>query len=157
MLLLASSVCGLFKRRQFEPEVILLAVGWYLRFSLSYRDVEELLAARGLHADHVTVVLGPVDTDMNRGLEIPKALPECAAAAIFDGLEKREEDIFPDPVSQSVAEGWRAGVVKALERQFTAFVPQSDGASVKANENGGPFHTHGLQLDRCCRMMSRSL
>jgi transposase-like protein len=38
-----------------EPEVILLAVGWYLRFSLSYRDVEELLAERGLHADHVTV------------------------------------------------------------------------------------------------------
>jgi transposase-like protein len=46
MLLLASSVCGLFKWRQFEPEVILLAVGWYLRFSLSYRDVEELLAER---------------------------------------------------------------------------------------------------------------
>jgi hypothetical protein len=39
MLLLASSVCGLFKWRQFEPEVILLAVGWYLRFSLSYRDL----------------------------------------------------------------------------------------------------------------------
>src|SRR3984893_16196084 len=38
-----------------KPEVILLAVGWYLRFSLSYRDVEELLAERGLHADHVTV------------------------------------------------------------------------------------------------------
>ena len=54
-MLLASSVCGLFKWRQFEPEVILLAAGWYLRFSLSYRDVEELLAERGLHADHVTV------------------------------------------------------------------------------------------------------
>jgi hypothetical protein len=37
-----------FKWRQFEPEVILLAVGWYLRFSLSYRDVEELLTERGL-------------------------------------------------------------------------------------------------------------
>jgi transposase, IS6 family len=37
------------------PEVILLAVGWYLRFSLSYREVEELLAERGLHADHVTI------------------------------------------------------------------------------------------------------
>jgi transposase, IS6 family len=55
MLVLASSVCDLFKWRQFEPEVILLAVGWYLRFSLSYRDVEELLAERGVHADHVTV------------------------------------------------------------------------------------------------------
>ena len=54
-MLLASSVSCLFKWRQFEPEVILLAVDWYLRFSLSYRDVEELLAERGLHADHVTV------------------------------------------------------------------------------------------------------
>jgi hypothetical protein len=55
MLLLASSVCGLFKWRQFEPEMILVAVGWYLRFSLSYRDIEELLNERGLRADHVTV------------------------------------------------------------------------------------------------------
>jgi len=55
MLLLAASVSGLFKWRQFEPEVILLAVGWYLRFSLSYREVEELLAERGLSVDHVTV------------------------------------------------------------------------------------------------------
>ena len=55
MLLLDYSVCGLFKWRQFEPEVILLAIGWYLRFSLSYRDVEELLAERGLSVDHVTV------------------------------------------------------------------------------------------------------
>ena len=48
---LVVSVAGLFKWRQFEPEVILLAVRWYLRFSLSYRDVEELLAERGLRAD----------------------------------------------------------------------------------------------------------
>src|SRR5215471_17043350 len=54
-MLLAPSVAALFKWRQFEPEMILLAVGWYLRFSLSYRDVEELLAERGAHADHVTV------------------------------------------------------------------------------------------------------
>ena len=51
----APSISGLFKWRQFEPEVILLAVGWYLRFSLSYREVEELLAERGLWVDHVTV------------------------------------------------------------------------------------------------------
>jgi hypothetical protein len=53
--LISWAVCGLFKWRQFEPEVILLAVGWYLRFSLSYRDVEELLADRGLRADHVII------------------------------------------------------------------------------------------------------
>jgi len=55
MLLLTPSVSGLFKWRQFEPEMILLAIGWYLRFSLSYRHVEELLAERGLLVDHVTV------------------------------------------------------------------------------------------------------
>lgn len=40
---------------RFPPEVITLAVRWYLRFGLSYRDVEELLAERGVHVDHVTV------------------------------------------------------------------------------------------------------
>ena len=44
-----------FKWRQFEPQLILMAVGWYLRFSLSYRDVEELMQERGMSADHVTV------------------------------------------------------------------------------------------------------
>jgi transposase, IS6 family len=38
-----------------EPEMILVAVGWNLRFSLSYRDIEKLLNERGLRADHVTV------------------------------------------------------------------------------------------------------
>ena len=54
-MVLAPSVAGLFKWRQFEPEVILLAVGSYLRFSLSYRDVEELLAERRISVDHVTL------------------------------------------------------------------------------------------------------
>src|SRR5262245_56306467 len=71
------------------------------------------------------VVLGPLDTDMNRGFEIPKAAPESVAAGIFDGLARGEEEIFPDPASASVAEGWRAGAAKALEREFAAFVPQS--------------------------------
>jgi transposase-like protein len=39
----------------FPPDVIVLAVRWYLRFALSYRDIEELLAERGLDVDHVTV------------------------------------------------------------------------------------------------------
>jgi transposase-like protein len=39
----------------FPPEVIVLAVRWYLRFGLSFRDVEELLAERGIQVDHVTI------------------------------------------------------------------------------------------------------
>ena len=40
---------------RFPPEVITVAVRWYLRYGLSYRDVEELLAERGVAVDHVTV------------------------------------------------------------------------------------------------------
>src|SRR6266542_1073214 len=40
---------------RFPPDAIVLAVRWYLRFGLSYRDVEELLAERGVEVDHVTV------------------------------------------------------------------------------------------------------
>jgi transposase-like protein len=40
---------------RFPPDVILLAVRWYLRFGLSYRDVEALLAERGIDVDHVTI------------------------------------------------------------------------------------------------------
>ena len=39
----------------FPPDVIVLAVRWYLRFALSYRDVEELLTERGIQVDHVTI------------------------------------------------------------------------------------------------------
>src|SRR5215510_11604781 len=73
-------------------------------FSLT-QSLRALLASEGVTVHGV--VLGPVDTDMNRGLEIPKASPESAAAGIFDGLARGEEEIFPDPVSQSIAEGWR--------------------------------------------------
>jgi hypothetical protein len=40
---------------RFPPDVIVLAVRWYLRFGLSYRDVEELLTERGIKVDHFTV------------------------------------------------------------------------------------------------------
>ncbi|MFZ0303903.1 MAG: SDR family NAD(P)-dependent oxidoreductase [Terracidiphilus sp.] len=87
------------------------------------QSLRALLAGQGVtvHA----ILTGPVDTDMNRGFDIPKASTESAAAAIFDGLENCEEEIFPDPMSQSIAEGWRNGVAKAMERQVAAFVPES--------------------------------
>ena len=40
---------------RFPPDVIMIAVRWYLRYALSYRDVEELLAERGIEVDHVTI------------------------------------------------------------------------------------------------------
>ncbi len=44
-----------FKWRHFEAEIILLCVRWYLRYSLSYRDLEEMMAERGLRVDHTTI------------------------------------------------------------------------------------------------------
>src|SRR5258706_7696336 len=45
----------LFRGRHFEDQIIILCVRWYLRYSLSYRDVQELMAERGLSVDHTTV------------------------------------------------------------------------------------------------------
>ena len=44
-----------FKWRHFEAEIILLCLRWYLRYSLSYRDLEEMMLERGLHVDHTTI------------------------------------------------------------------------------------------------------
>ena len=44
-----------FKWRHFESEIILLCVRGYLRYSLSYRDLEEMMRERGLHVDHTTI------------------------------------------------------------------------------------------------------
>jgi NAD(P)-dependent dehydrogenase (short-subunit alcohol dehydrogenase family) len=84
------------------------------------QSLRALLAGRGVRVH--AVLTGPTDTDMSRGVDIPKASPESVARAIFDGVENGEEDIFPDALSQSMAESWRSGAVKALERQLAASV-----------------------------------
>ena len=86
-------------------------------FSLT-QSLRALLAAQGVSVH--AVLTGPTDTDMSRGLEIPKPSAQSVAQAIFDGLEKGEEDIFPDPMSAAMADGWRGGVVKEFEQQYAA-------------------------------------
>ena len=86
-------------------------------FSLT-QSLRALLAGQGVSVH--AVLAGPVDTDMSRDLDIPKASPETVAQAIFDGVQNGEEEIFPDPMSQSMAESWRTGAAKSLERQFAA-------------------------------------
>jgi NAD(P)-dependent dehydrogenase (short-subunit alcohol dehydrogenase family) len=84
------------------------------------QSLRALLAGQGVKVH--AVLAGPVDTDMSRDLDIPKTSPETVARAIFDGVQNGEEDIFPDPMSQSMAPSWRGGAAKALERQFAALV-----------------------------------
>ena len=86
-------------------------------FSLT-QSLRALVAGQGVRVH--AVLTGPVDTDMTRGFDIPKASPQSVARAIFDGVENNEEDIFPDPMSASMADDWRGGAAKALERQNAA-------------------------------------
>jgi NAD(P)-dependent dehydrogenase (short-subunit alcohol dehydrogenase family) len=76
------------------------------------------------------VLTGPTDTEMSRGLDAPKATSAYVARAIFDGLENGEEDIFPDPMSQTMAEGWRSGVASAAATQFAAMAEAIRTASI---------------------------
>jgi NAD(P)-dependent dehydrogenase (short-subunit alcohol dehydrogenase family) len=84
------------------------------------QSLRALMAQQGVSVH--AVLTGPTDTDMTRGFEVPKASPQAVARAIFDGLARGEEDIFPDPMSESMAENWRASAVKAFEHRFAAFV-----------------------------------
>jgi NAD(P)-dependent dehydrogenase (short-subunit alcohol dehydrogenase family) len=86
-------------------------------FSLT-QSLRALVAGWGVRVH--AVLTGPTDTDMTRGFEIPKASPESVARAIFDAVDEGEEDIFPDPMSQTMAKSWRSGAAKALERQNAA-------------------------------------
>ena len=88
-------------------------------FSLS-QSLRALLARQGVtvHA----ALPGPVDTDMIRDWDIPKTSPAAVARAIVAGLENGEDEIFPDPLSAALAESWRNGAVKALERQNAALL-----------------------------------
>jgi NAD(P)-dependent dehydrogenase (short-subunit alcohol dehydrogenase family) len=91
------------------------------------QSLRALVAGRGVRVH--AVLTGPTDTDMTRGFDIPKATPESVATAIFDGVDNNEEDIFPDAMSQTMADSWRGSVAKALEHEYAAFVPGQPAAA----------------------------
>jgi len=84
------------------------------------QSLRALLADRGVRV--CAVMAGPIDTDMVRALDVRKTPPEDVARATLDGVERGDEDIFPDPMSRLLADGWRAGRAKELERQNAAMV-----------------------------------
>jgi NAD(P)-dependent dehydrogenase (short-subunit alcohol dehydrogenase family) len=101
------------------PVVPAYSISKAAAFSLS-QSLRALLAEQGVNVH--AVLAGPVDTEMSRDLDVPKASAESVARAILDGVERGEEEIFPDPMSRSMAESWRGGAVKALERENAALV-----------------------------------
>jgi NAD(P)-dependent dehydrogenase (short-subunit alcohol dehydrogenase family) len=84
------------------------------------QSLRALLTSRGVSV--YAVMPGPIDTDMVRALEIPKTPPQQVARATLDGVERGEDDIFPDPMSAPVAERWQTSPVKDMERQNAALV-----------------------------------
>jgi NAD(P)-dependent dehydrogenase (short-subunit alcohol dehydrogenase family) len=72
---------------------------------------------------------GPVDTEMTRGLHLPKASPQDVARGILNGVEHGEEEIFPDAFAQSLVGAWRDGAAKNLERQLADIVVALPAAS----------------------------
>lgn len=88
-------------------------------FSMT-QSLRAFLAGQGVKVH--AVLAGPVDTDLIKHLDVPKASPASVARNIFDGIEKGEEDIFPDPQSALIAEDWSTSAAKVLERRFAALV-----------------------------------
>ena len=80
------------------------------------------LAAQGTHV--VAVLPGAVDTDMTRGVEVPKMQPAEVAAAIVHGLEYGLEEIYPGDMATGVATGLDLDP-KAVEKQFAGFLPRA--------------------------------
>jgi NAD(P)-dependent dehydrogenase (short-subunit alcohol dehydrogenase family) len=78
------------------------------------------LAPRGVRVH--AAIIGVVDTDMTALWDVPKAAPADVAARILDGLERGEEEIFPDANSEPLAEGWRTSAFKAMADQYAALV-----------------------------------
>lgn len=70
----------------------------------------------------VGVYPGPVDTRMTAGQEMPKATPDQIAAAIIAGLENDDEEIFPDPMSQSVHAAMEKDA-RQVVKEFAAQLP----------------------------------
>lgn len=104
------------------PVIPAYSVSKAAAFSLT-QSLRALLAKHGVRVH--AALTGPVDTDMTRGFEIPKTSPQAVAKGILDGVEQDDEEIFPDPMTQPMAESWRNGAVKAMERQQAAFVAGS--------------------------------
>jgi transposase, IS6 family len=88
----ASATRSAFAGFRLPPDVIVVAVRWHLRFGLSYRDVEELLAEHGVEVDHVTVYpwvqraiarteVTPVEVVTDRAATSPMVLQELLPAA----------------------------------------------------------------------------
>jgi len=82
------------------------------------QSLRTILAPQGVSVH--SILTGNVDTDMTKGFDMEKSPPEVVAHGVFDGIEKDQDEIFPDPMSATLADYWNNGSSKELERRFAA-------------------------------------
>ena len=103
-----------FKGFRYPPEVIVLAVRWYLRYGLSYRDVEELLVERGIEVDHVTV-FGTVAL----GRRVPRGSEQRPVSG-SDRAGEFAECVLDTPMSARVDTEFVVAATDVLHQRVTA-------------------------------------
>ncbi len=72
------------------------------------------------HIEIAAALPGPIDTDMVKALTMPKATPADVAKGLLAGIERGDEDIFPDPMAQQMGALWNKSH-KEFERAFASF------------------------------------
>ena len=75
---------------------------------------------KGKNIDILAALPGPIDTDMVKDLPMPKSTPADVAKGVLAGVERGEEDIFPDPTAQQMGALWNKSH-KEYERAFASF------------------------------------
>ncbi|EQC94410.1 hypothetical protein LLT3_15520 [Lactococcus cremoris subsp. cremoris TIFN3] len=78
-----------FKGKQFKKDVIIVAVGYYVRYNLSYREVQELLYDRGINVCHTTTP--PISAECQHGQQIPLSLRATRDTAINKKSTNRQQ------------------------------------------------------------------
>jgi short-subunit dehydrogenase len=86
-------------------------------YSITQALRAELKAKR---IDVLAALPGPIDTDMVKGIELPKATTAETATGLLAGIERGDEEIFPDPMSRQMSSLWNTSP-KELERAFARF------------------------------------
>jgi len=98
------------------------ALGGYSASKAAAYSITQALRAelKGRHIDVLAALPGPIDTDMVRDLTLPKASPADAARGVLTGIERGDEEIFPDPLAEQMSVVWNRSH-KEFERAFASF------------------------------------
>ncbi len=95
--------------------------GYSASKAAAYSITQSLRAGlRGKHIEILAALPGPIDTEMIKDVQLPKTSPADVASGMLAGIERGEEDIFPDPMAQRMGALWSRSP-KEFERAFAGF------------------------------------